>query len=146
MPSSRTMATVTVTRRLDAPPGAVARHLDAERLLSLEGTFAVESGTDEDDGWLVDARAPGIRASFAVRTFDDGDADGYVYEQVGDRGPFDSMRTRLALEPNEDGTTVTAESTVDLGLPVRVVTDRIAAWKRRGELRRLLDRLADDVA
>jgi hypothetical protein len=36
-------------------------------------------------------------------------------------------------------------STVSAGLPLPTITDRVAAWKRRGELRRALARLAADV-
>jgi hypothetical protein len=34
---------------------------------------------------------------------------------------------------------------VSLGLPLAAVTDRVAAWKRRGELDRALDNLAAAV-
>jgi hypothetical protein len=40
---------------------------------------------------------------------------------------------------------VTARSAVSLGLPVPALTDRVAAWKRRGELERLLDGLAAEA-
>ncbi|WP_435348220.1 SRPBCC family protein [Haloarchaeobius sp. HRN-SO-5] len=139
------MAEVSVSRRLDASRPTVARHLDARSIIEMEGTFDVQDVREADDGWLVEASAPGMRAAFEVRPFVDGDVEGYVYEQVGDRGPFESMHTRLALEQAADGTTVTATSTVDLGLPLRSVTDRVAGWKRRGELRRVLDRLAEAV-
>ncbi|WP_435334209.1 SRPBCC family protein [Haloarchaeobius sp. TZWWS8] len=140
------MAEVSVSRRLAASRPTVARELDPRTIVELEGTFEVADVTETDDGWLVEATAPGMRAEFAVREFEEGDRSGYVYEQVGERGPFAAMRTRLSLEPASDGTTVTAESTVDLGLPAKVVTDRIAGWKRRGELRRVLDGLESAVA
>ncbi|ESS06386.1 MAG: hypothetical protein A07HB70_01105 [uncultured archaeon A07HB70] len=35
---------------------------------------------------------------------------------------------------------------MSLGLPLAGLTDRVAAWKRRGELERALDRIADDAA
>lgn len=139
------MAEVSASRRLAASKPVVANHLDPGALLELEGTFAVDEVAETDDGWRVAASATGMRAEFAVRAFADGDVEGYEYEQVGDTGPFASMWTRLALAPESDGTTVSVESTVDLGLPLAVVTDRVAAWKRRGELDRLLDRLADAV-
>ena len=53
------------------------------------------------------------------------------------------METTLTCEPENEGTRVTATSSVSLGVPPAVITDRIAAWKRRGELRRLLDALAN---
>jgi hypothetical protein len=64
---------------------------------------------------------------------------------VGDAGPFGEMWTELSWGNENEGTRVTARSGVSLGLPVRSVTDRIAAWKRRGELDRALDRLATDL-
>ena len=70
---------------------------------------------------------------------------GFVYRQRGTEGPFESMETELSLEPENEGCRVTATSRVSLGLPVAAVSDRIAAWKRRGELRRALDGLAEDV-
>lgn len=139
------MAEVSVSRHLNASKPVVASHLDARSLVELEGTFAVDEVATTDGGWRVAASATGMRAEFSVRAFVDGDAEGYEYEQVGESGPFASMWTRLALEPAADGTTVTAASTVDLGLPLAAVTDRVAARKRRGELDRLLDRLADAV-
>lgn len=139
------MAEVSASRRLAASRPVVANHLDPGTLLELEGTFAVDEVAETDDGWRVAASATGMRAEFSVRAFEDGDVEGYEYEQVGETGPFASMWTRLALEPERDGTTVTVDSTVDLGLPLSVVTDRVAGWKRRGEVDRLLDRLADAV-
>lgn len=135
------MAEVSASRQFGASKPVVANHLDPETLLALEGTFTVDEVAETDDGWRVAASATGMRAEFSVRSFEDGDVEGYEYEQVGESGPFTSMWTRLAVAPEEHGTTVTVESTVDLGLPLAVVTDRIAAWKRRGEIDRLLDRL-----
>jgi carbon monoxide dehydrogenase subunit G len=139
------MADVSVSRHVDASKPVVARHLDPRTLVELEGTFAVRDVVERDDGWRVEASATGMRAEFAVRAFTEGDVEGYEYEQVGDAGPFASMHTRVTLDPAPDGTTVTMASTVDLGLPLAVVTDRLAAWKRRGELERALDGLADAV-
>jgi len=139
------MAEVSASRRLAASKPVVANHLDPRTLLELEGTFDVDEVAETEEGWRVAASATGLRAEFSVRAFADGDVEGYEYEQVGDTGPFDSMWTRLELGPEADGTTVTVDSTVDLGLPLAAVTDRVAAWKRRGELDRLLDRLAGTV-
>ena len=139
------MAEVSVSRQLDASRPTVLRQLDPRSIVEMEGTFDVRSVNETDDGWLVEASATGIQAEFAVRRFEDGDVEGYVYEQVDERGPFASMETRLSLSQAAGGATVTAESTVDLGLPFRTVTDRIAAWKRHGELERALDHLAEAV-
>jgi carbon monoxide dehydrogenase subunit G len=139
------MADVSVSRHLDASKPVVASHLDARSLVELEGTFDVDEVATTDGGWRVAASATGMRAEFSVHEFADGDVEGYEIEQVGESGPFASMWTRLALTSAADGTTVTVDSTVDLGLPLAAVTDRVAAWKRRGELDRLLDQLADAV-
>jgi hypothetical protein len=72
-------------------------------------------------------------------------AEGWRYEQVGEAGPFDRMWTELSTAAEDEGTRVIAESGVSLGVPPAVLTDRIAGWKRRGELRRALSNLAAAV-
>jgi hypothetical protein len=52
------------------------------------------------------------------------------------------MTTDLTVAAEDEGSRVTARSAVSLGLPVPALTDRIATWKRQGELKRLLDALA----
>ena len=71
-------------------------------------------------------------------------ADGYRYEQLGGEGPFEEMTTRLTVEPQDDGSVVTARSVVELGTRVPFA-DRIAAWKRGGELDRLLASIAAET-
>jgi hypothetical protein len=53
------------------------------------------------------------------------------------------MTTDLTVEAEDEGSRVTARSAVSLGLPVPALTDRLATWKRREELTRLLDALAE---
>jgi hypothetical protein len=71
--------------------------------------------------------------------------DGYQYRQVGANGPFEAMETTLTYAASDHGSEVTVRSAVSLGLPLAAVTDRVAAWKRRGELKRLLAGLAAAV-
>jgi hypothetical protein len=52
------------------------------------------------------------------------------------------METALSWRAEDEGSRVTAASTLSLGVPPRALTDRVAAWKRRGELKRLLAALA----
>jgi hypothetical protein len=66
-------------------------------------------------------------------------ADGVEYEQV--EGPLETLRTTVTRAPEDEGTRLVARSSVAVGGPA--VLDRLAAWKRRGELRRALDAIAD---
>lgn len=133
------MRTVEVSRFVRAPPAAVERALDPEAVVGYEGTFAVSGSESTDRGTLVTATAPGMEAAFRFERRE----GGLAYEQV--RGPFAELRTEFALEPENEGTRATATSAVSLGRPPRWLFDRVAAWKRRGELRRALAALADDL-
>lgn len=134
------MVTVEASRFVRATPAEVERALDPTSVVEYEGTYSVVDVEDGDDGeWLVTARARRLetRLRFEERP------DGYEYEQVS--GPLAAMWTEVAVEPENEGARVTARSTVDLGLPLAALTDRVAAWKRRGELERALAALAADV-
>ncbi|NEU55237.1 SRPBCC family protein [Halorussus sp. MSC15.2] len=135
------MRQVEVSAFVPAPPSVVERALTPETVVEYEGSFEVRGVEATDDGWTVTASARGltIHLDFEER------ADGLVYRQRGEAGPFESMETELSVEPENEGCRVTMRSSVSLGLPVAAVSDRIAAWKRKGELRRALDRLAEDV-
>lgn len=138
------MADIEVTRTVDAPLTTVARYLSPRSIVEAEGTFEVLDVEDAgDDGWVVTATAtgPGMTTRLSFRPVE----DGYRYEQVGDAGPFESMETHLAMIEEGERTRLRATSTVDLGLPLGRVTDRIAGWKRRGELKRALRRIAEAV-
>ncbi|MFB6309460.1 MAG: SRPBCC family protein [Haloarculaceae archaeon] len=128
------MREVEVSRFVRATPAELERYLSPAAIIEHEGTFTV---VDSDDG-QVTARGGGMEVVFAFEERD----TGYRYRQVGDRGPFETMTTTLTYEPENEGSTVRARSSVSLGLPVASVTDRVAAWKRRGELRRALEELA----
>lgn len=122
-------------RFVAATPEAVERLLSPRELVAWEGSFEVGSVTDAETGTLVTATGPGM--SFRLR-FEALDA-GYRYEQVGD-GPFDHMATWITVAPENEGSRVRVRSRVALALPLPLA-DRVAAWKRGGELGRLLDGL-----
>lgn len=134
------MRTVEVTRRIDALPATVEDRLDPASLVEYEGSFTVLDVADDDGGWTVTARGSKAVVTFAFEALE----DGYAYRAVGDVGPFETLETTLRLRPAGTGTEVAATSTVSLRLPLPFV-DRLAASKRRSELERALEALADDV-
>lgn len=135
------MRTVEVSRFVSAPPAVVDRELDPSGLVELEESFQVLDRDERADGIYVTAGGGGM--SMTLR-FDRREG-GWRYEQVGEAGPFDEMWTEVSTTAENEGTRVRFESGVSLGLPVAGITDRIAAWKRRGELRRALSNLAEAV-
>jgi carbon monoxide dehydrogenase subunit G len=135
------MREVEVSAFVPAPPAAVERALTPAAAVEYEGSFEVLDVTETDEGQTVTAGARGLRMQLDFEERD----DGLTYRQRGNGGPFDAMETEITVEPENEGSRVTARSAVSLGLPVTAVTDRVAAWKRRGELRRALDALAEDV-
>jgi len=132
------MREVEVSTFVSEPPEIVERELTPAAVIEYEGSFEVQSVEETDDGWTVTAGGRGL----TMRLDFEAGPNGLSYRQRGSSGPFESMETSIATEPENEGTRVTATSTVSLGLPVASLTDRIAAWKRRGELRRALDALA----
>jgi len=134
------MRTVEVSRFVRASRPAVERLLTPETLLDYEGTFRVRDVTETEEGIIVTAGAAGMETEFV---FEDRE-DGLEYRQRGRAGPFRAMETEMEVTPENEGVRVTMRSSVSLNLPLPFA-DRIAAWKRRGELRRALSRLADDV-
>lgn len=132
------MKVVTVRRFVPARPVELERALDPETIVTFEGSFVPRHVEEREDGWLV---VVGSR-SLEMELFFEEREDGYAYEQRGDAGPLDEMWTRIEYAPKDHGSTVTARSGVSLGLPVPSLTDRVAAWKRRGELKRVLDAIA----
>jgi len=128
------MREVERTQFVAAKPAELDATLSPSTLLEAEGTFTV---VDTDDGQRVVARGGGVEAVFVFEER----TDGYDYRQVGDRGPFDSMETTLTYTARDHGSDVTVRSSVSLGLPLAPVTDRVAAWKRGGELDRLLENI-----
>ena len=133
------MREVEVSRFVRAPPRAVERVLTPATVVESEGSFTVRDVTDSEDGTLVTAGARGLELTLRFEER----PDGLHYTQAGSAGPFDAMTTDLTVAAEDEGSRVTARSAVSLGLPVPALTDRIATWKRRGELERLLDALAE---
>lgn len=126
-------------RFVAATPREVERLLSPRTLVAWEGSFDVAAVADDETGTVVTATGPGM--SFRLRF--EALESGYRYEQVGD-GPFEAMETWVTVTAENEGSRVRARSQVSLALPLPF-TDRIAAWKRGGELDRLLDRLAAAV-
>jgi len=133
------MREVSVSRFVRATTEELQRELTPARIVQYEGSFDATSVEPDGDGTIVTAEKRGL--SFQLR-FEPQD-DGFYYTQVGEMGPFEEMETWLTMKRKDDGSVVTVRSAVDLGIPLPG-TGRFAAWKRKGELKRLLDRLADD--
>lgn len=135
------MREIEVSRFVAAQPFEIEDAVDPDRVVEFEGSFDVLDVETTDGGTVVTAGGGGLRL---VLRFEPR-GDGLYYEQEGESGPFDEMWTQLTWEPENEGTRVLARSGVSLGLPVSSISDRIAAWKRRGELERALDALAAEV-
>ncbi|MBX0321882.1 SRPBCC family protein [Halomicroarcula sp. F13] len=136
------MREVVQTRFVDATPAELERALSPSTVLEAAGTFTVVETEAVDDGQRVTARGGGMEAVFE---FEDR-TDGLRYRQVGQQGPFEAMETTVTYTARDHGSEVTVRSSVSLGLPLASLTDRVAAWKRRGELDRMLDGLAEHVS
>jgi hypothetical protein len=138
------MREVERTRRVGGTPAEVQRLLSPTTIVDWEGSFDVFDVRDGEsvpgagdaaaDATVVTAGGTGVRLELAFVEL----ADGYRYEQLGDGGPFDEMTTRLTVEPEDEGSLVAVRSSVAFGSPIPFA-DRVAAWKRGGELDRLLD-------
>ncbi|MFC7139626.1 SRPBCC family protein [Halosimplex aquaticum] len=135
------MRVVSVEEFVAATPAEVSRALAPGVVVEYEGSFDVIEVDERDEATVVTAGARGVGVSLRFERRD----GGLRYEQVGDAGPFEEMWTDISWEPEDEGTRVAARSGVGLGLPFPALTDRVAAWKRRGELDRALDRLATDL-
>lgn len=135
------MREVEVSAFVPAPPAAVERALTPASVVEYEGTFEVRTVEETDEGWTATAGAGGMTVGLDFEERE----DGLAYRQRGSEGPFESMETELSVASENEGSRVTATSRVSLGLPVSALSDRVAAWKRKGELRRALDRLAEDA-
>jgi hypothetical protein len=123
-----------------ARPPAVHRALTPEAVVAAEGTFEVTSVEERDGNTAVVAAAPGVTVLLEF----DSREDGLAYAAAGAVGPFEHLETEIAVTPERNGSRLTMRSTVSLNLPLPFA-DRIAAWKRRGELRRAVEALAESV-
>lgn len=135
------MREVEVSRFVRATPAEVQRALTPAALVEYEGSFSVLDVDEQGEHTVVTAGSRGL--GLALR-FDERDGTTH-YTQEGDAGPFDAMETWVTVRAEDDGSRVTMRSAVSLGLPLTGVTDRLAAWKRKGELDRALTALAADL-
>lgn len=126
-------------RFVAATPDEIERLLSPRDLVAWEGSFDVADVADSTAGTVVTATGPGVSFRLRFEALD----SGYRYEQVGD-GPFERMVTWVTVTAEDEGSRVLARSRVSLSLPLPFA-DRIAAWKRGGELDRLLDGMAAAV-
>lgn len=129
------MREVSVSRFVDAKPFEVERLLTPRTVVECEGSFDVREVTDSPEGTIVAAGKSGVEL---LLRFEDRD-EGVAYEQL--EGPLESLRTTITYAPENHGTRLTARSEVAAAGPG--VLDRLAAWKRRGELKRALAGIAE---
>ncbi|MXR50693.1 SRPBCC family protein [Halovenus sp. WSH3] len=136
------MRTVELTRQIDASPPVVDRALDPASIVEYEGSFEVFEVERREDDWLVVAGGSGLRLTLRFEERE----NGFFYEQEAAEGqPLDAMETTITYRQEGNGTRVTAVSEVSMGVRPTAITDRLAAWKRNGELERALDALAAEV-
>lgn len=131
------MREVEVARFVDAPPAVVERALSPVALLEAEGSFDVRDVEETDDGTRVRVGGYGLELVFEFVEPESENAIEYVLVA----GPLERLETTVAWAPENQGTRLTARSAVAVGGPA--VLDRLAAWKRRGELRRALAAVAE---
>lgn len=129
------MREVSVDRFVDAKPFEVQRRLTPETVVECEGSFDVRGVTDSPDGTVVTAGRSGVELRLR---FEDRE-DGVAYEQL--EGPLERLSTTITYAPENHGTRLTASSEVAAAGPGLI--DRLAAWKRRGELKRALAGIAE---
>lgn len=124
------MREVEVSRFVDATPDVVGERLTPATVVECEGSFEVREVSTEPEGTLVAAGRAGVELLFRFERRE----DGLAYDQI--EGPLDTLHTTITYAPENHGTRLTARSSVAVRGPD--VLDRLAAWKRRGELRRAL--------
>ena len=130
------MREVEVSQFVAAPPAVVARVLTPASVVSAEGSFDVREVAEgaPDDETLVRAERRGLSIVFAFEER----ADGVRYVQR--EGPLEELATTIAYRSENEGTRLTARSELSVGPSL---VERVAAWKRRGELKRALRTLAE---
>ena len=131
------MREVEVSRFVAASPPEVLRVLTPATVVDAEGSFDVRDVTETAEGTVVIAGRAGLELRFLFEERE----DGLAYEQT--EGPLSTLRTSIAARPKNEGTELVARSAVAVGGPN--VVNRLAAWKRRGELRRALAGIAERV-
>ena len=134
------MREVEASRFVLAHPKAVRRVLSPEAVVAAEGTFTVGAVEETEEGTVVTAVGPGMSVPLRFESTD----EGLRYTAEGTVGPFEHLETHVTVADESNGSRLTMRSTVALNLPLPFA-DRIAAWKRRGELKRAIDELAESV-
>ena len=134
------MREVDVSQFVLAHPRAVRRVLSPEAVVAAEGTFTIDAVEETDGGTVVTAVGPRMSVPLRFESTD----DGLRYAAEGDVGPFEHLETHVTVADESNGSRLTMRSTVALNLPLPFA-DRIAAWKRRGELKRAIDELTESV-
>ena len=125
------MREVQASRFVQTYPAVVEDVLSPDLILEAEGSFTVR----DIDQSRVTVGGYGLELVFEFTHHE----NELVYEQV--EGPLDRLRTTLSYGPENEGTRLTARSEVAVGGPG--VLDRLAAWKRQGELERALAGIAE---
>ena len=136
------MRTVEVSRVVNASPVMVKNALDPATIVEYEGSFDIFDIEERDDDWRIVAGGRGLQL---VLRFEERDNEIFYEQEEADGQPLETMETTITYLSADEGTTVTAVSTVSMGIRPAFVMDRIAAWKRKGELKRALAALAEDV-
>lgn len=134
------MREVEVSRFVPAAPAELDRLLTPQRVIEYEGSFSADDGSTTDAGTIVTASGPGLTLQYRFVE----QPDGWYYEQAGGAGPFESMETWLTIAAKNEGSQVGIRSQVSLSIPLPFA-DRLAGWKRRGELQRALDAIAAEL-
>jgi hypothetical protein len=130
------MAEVSVSRFVPTTPAELETFLTPATLVEYEGSFTVREARETPEAVVVLADGGGMEIELAFEPRE----EGLRYEQR--RGPLERLATTLSYRAEDEGSRVELRSTVATGTLPRAITDRVAAWKRRGELRRALSRIA----
>ena len=134
------MREVTVDGFVRESPPSIKRHLTPKRVVEYEGSFEVDRVETAGEATLVTATGPGLSMTLRFET-----REGRLYyTQEGETGPFAAMETWIDVEPENEGSRVRFTSAVELSAPLPL-GDRIAAWKRKGELKRAIQSLREDL-
>jgi len=136
------MRTVEVSQEFETKPSAVGRALDPTSVVEYEGSFNVLDVEDRGEDYLIVAGGSGLQMTLR---FEEHEQSVFYELEEAEGQPLATMETTISYRGTDDGTAVTAVSEVSMGLRPAAVTDRLAAWKRKSELQRALDALADEI-
>lgn len=133
------MRTVELAEKVSASSVKIDSHLDPPTIIEYEGSFEVVDFEEKNEEWYVTAGSSGLRLNFRFESLE----NGYYYELKEDQ-PLEKMETTLQYQQSENGTEISITSAVRMGRWPAAVTDRVAAWKRKGELNRMLEHLHEE--